>query len=298
MSCGSSSFSPIMELCKSHCGQEVRNGTPTLIPHVAARASPSLANPADGSSGSSVPLPVRGLTDTGDLSWPTEQPQMCCSLAWQCTVYLQASPTQFRMGRCSWRRRMFYHFQVTHHHSVGLFLHIFPLGPKSPLCLLSNFFIEDIFLTFNLYCLSLNPAPHLYVFSGDKRIKRQYSRCKWTLVWFSGTLIFSFICPLVNVNILFAYSTTTEQWTDVSRNYYNPNILLLSEPRAHNLICEVQNIFPAVNITSHLATLNLISCFIAHLLSLIISFGRPLFSLAWVPQCHLETVLPLSQTAW
>lgn len=48
----------------------------------------------------------------------------------------------------------------------------------------------------------------------------------------------------------------------------------------------------SVNITLHLATLNLISCFIAHLLSLIISFGRPLFSLAWIPQCHLETVLP------
>lgn len=44
-----------------------------------------------------------------------------------------------------------------------------------------------------------------------------------------------------------------------------------------------------MNITSHLVTLNLISCFIAHLLSLIISFGRPLFSLAWIPQCHLET---------
>lgn len=112
------------------------------------------------------------------------------------------------------------------------------------------------------------------------------------LVWLSGILIVSFTCPLVNVNILFAYSTTTEQWTDVSLNYYNPNILLLSEPRAHNLICEVQNIFPAMNITSHLATLNLISCFIAHLLSLIISFGRPLFSLAWIAQCHLQTVLP------
>lgn len=47
-----------------------------------------------------------------------------------------------------------------------------------------------------------------------------------------------------------------------------------------------------MNITSHLATLNLISCFIAHLLSLIISFGRPLFSLAWIPQYHLQTVLP------
>lgn len=54
-----------------------------------------------------------------------------------------------------------------------------PPGPKSPLCLLSNFFIKAIFLTFNhLYCLSLNPAPYLYVFSGEKRIKRQYSRCK------------------------------------------------------------------------------------------------------------------------
>lgn len=101
LSCGSSIFVSVVELCQSHCGQEVRNGTPTLILHLAARASPSLANPSDGSSGSALPLPVRGLTDTWDLSWPMEQPQMCCSPAWQCTVYLQACPTPFRVGRCS-----------------------------------------------------------------------------------------------------------------------------------------------------------------------------------------------------
>lgn len=99
LSCGSSTFPSLMEPCQSHCGQEVRNGTPTLILHLGAQASqPQPGKPLAWKSGSSVPLPVRGLTDTWDLSWPMEQPQMCCSLAWQCIVYLQAWPTQLGWG--------------------------------------------------------------------------------------------------------------------------------------------------------------------------------------------------------
>lgn len=59
---------------------------------------PQPGKPLAWKSGSPVPLPVRGLTDTWDLSWPMEQPQMCCSLAWQCIVYLQAWPTQLGWG--------------------------------------------------------------------------------------------------------------------------------------------------------------------------------------------------------
>lgn len=66
-------FFSVMELCQSHCGQEVRNGTPTLILHLAAQASPSLASPSAASNDFSIPLPARGRTDTWDLGWPVEQ---------------------------------------------------------------------------------------------------------------------------------------------------------------------------------------------------------------------------------
>lgn len=56
-------FSSVMELCQSHCGREVRNGTPTLILHLAVLASPGLAKPSaaknegtDGHMGSQVAL--------------------------------------------------------------------------------------------------------------------------------------------------------------------------------------------------------------------------------------------------
>lgn len=81
-------FPSLMELCQSHCGQEVRNGTPTLILHLAAQASPSLANPWDGRVAAQSHCQW-GLRDTWDLSWPLEQPQMCCILAYAlCTCRL------------------------------------------------------------------------------------------------------------------------------------------------------------------------------------------------------------------
>jgi len=101
LSCGSGIFSPLWSYVNPTVGERSGMGLPRSFfiwrqgpapawqaHQLQAMTSPSLCQQRDGQT--------RGIS-AGLLSGP----QMHCSLAWQCAMYLQARPTQFKMGSCS-----------------------------------------------------------------------------------------------------------------------------------------------------------------------------------------------------
>lgn len=101
LSCGSGIFSPLWSYVNPTVGKRSGMGLPRSFfiwqhgPAPAWQASqlqamtcPSHCQQGDGRT-------------HGTSAGPLSSPQTCCSFSWQCTMYLQAWPTQFRRGSCS-----------------------------------------------------------------------------------------------------------------------------------------------------------------------------------------------------
>lgn len=122
LSCGSGIFSALWSCVNPTAGERSGMGLPRSffiwrhgpapawqVGQLQAMTSPSHCQPGDGQT--------RGIS-----AGPSSSPQACCSLGQQCTMYLQAWPTQFGTGSCSQRKGRF----VT---GVAI-IHSRPLSPQ------------------------------------------------------------------------------------------------------------------------------------------------------------------------
>lgn len=133
LSCGSSIFPPLWSCVSPTAGRRSGMGLPCSFCIWQHGPAPAWQTPGMEEWLLS-PIASEDWGTRGISAGPLSSPKCVVALPVHC-VPAGLSHT-IRMGRCSWRKGMFYPFQVTHHHSVTLFLLIFSLWTKKSILLI------------------------------------------------------------------------------------------------------------------------------------------------------------------